>query len=57
MLHPNVDSGSGEGWLHIDDGAVSAVRHDDVFGSHANEGGDDWCAYMLYYCRTTSTQI
>lgn len=26
--------------LHIDDEAVSAVRHEDVFGSHRNEQVD-----------------
>jgi hypothetical protein len=56
VLHPNGDSGSGEGWLHIDDETVSAVRHDDVSGDYANEWGDDRCAYMLYYGRTASTR-
>jgi ubiquitin carboxyl-terminal hydrolase 10 len=51
VFHPNRDSGSGEAWLHIDDEAVSAVRHEDVFGGHENELGDDRCAYMLFYCR------
>ena len=49
VLHPNEDC-SGEGWLHIDDEAVNAVRHEDVFGSH--ERVDNRCAYMLFYCRT-----
>ncbi|KAF8471381.1 hypothetical protein DFH94DRAFT_637134, partial [Russula ochroleuca] len=53
VLHPNGDSGSEEAWLHIDDEAVSAVRHEDVFEGHENERVDDWCAYMLFYCRTT----
>ena len=53
VLHPNGDSGSGEAWLHIDDGAVSAVQHDgEMFGVHDNERMDDQCAYMLFYCRT-----
>ncbi|KAF8484504.1 hypothetical protein DFH94DRAFT_842406 [Russula ochroleuca] len=34
VLHPNGDSGSDEAWLHIDDEAVSAVGHEDVFGGH-----------------------
>ena len=54
VLHRNgvSDSNSGEAWLHIDDEAVSAVQHEDVFGNHANEPEDDRCAYMLFYCRT-----
>ena len=55
VLHPNGDSGNGEAWLRIDDEAVSAVRHEDVFGVHDNESGDDRCAYMLFYCRTAPT--
>ena len=53
VLHPNGDGGSGEAWLHIDDEAVSAVRHEDVFGG---ERADDRRAYMLFYCRTAPTQ-
>jgi ubiquitin carboxyl-terminal hydrolase 10 len=53
VLHPNGDSDSGEGWLHIDDEAVSAVRHEDVFEGYRV---DDWCAYMLFYSRTAPTQ-
>ena len=56
VLHQNEDSGSGESWLHIDDEAVGAVRHDDVFGGHNNERVDDGCAYMLFYCRAAPTQ-
>ena len=55
VLHQNGDRGSGEAWLHIDDEAVSAVRHADVFGGHDNSRVDDSCAYMLFYCRTDST--
>ena len=51
VLHPNEDSGSGEGWLHIDDEAVCAVRHEDVFGGRDNERVGDRCAYMLFYSR------
>jgi ubiquitin carboxyl-terminal hydrolase 10 len=54
VLHPNGDSDSGEGWLHIDDEAVREVGHDDVFGGHDNERENDRCAYMLFYCRTAS---
>jgi ubiquitin carboxyl-terminal hydrolase 10 len=57
VLHPNRDSGSGEGWLHIDDESVKAVWHEDVFGGHDNERrGDERCVYMLFYCRTAPTQ-
>jgi ubiquitin carboxyl-terminal hydrolase 10 len=57
VLHPNGDSSSGEGWLHIDDEAVSSVRHEDVFDGHDNEwAGDDICAYMLFYCRAASAE-
>jgi ubiquitin carboxyl-terminal hydrolase 10 len=56
VLHPNGDSGSEEAWLHIDDEAVSAVRHEDVFRGHENEQVGNRCAYMLFYCRTGPTQ-
>jgi ubiquitin carboxyl-terminal hydrolase 10 len=56
VLHPNGDSGSDEAWLHIDDEAVSAVGHEDVFGGHDSERVDDRCAYILFYCRTGPTQ-
>jgi ubiquitin carboxyl-terminal hydrolase 10 len=58
VLHPNGDRDNGSGelesWLHIDDEAVSAVRHEDVFGGNGNErpGTEERCAYMLFYCRT-----
>jgi ubiquitin C-terminal hydrolase len=51
VLHPNRDC-SGEGWLHIDDEAMNAVRHEDVFGSDDNEWRNNQCAYLLFYCRT-----
>jgi ubiquitin C-terminal hydrolase len=51
VLHQNENNSSGESWLHIDDEAVSSVRHEDVFGGHDNERVDDRCAYMLFYCR------
>ena len=54
VLHPNEESGSGEAWLHIDDEVLSYVRHDDVFKGHDNERVDNQCAYMLFYCRTTT---
>ncbi|KAF8475266.1 hypothetical protein DFH94DRAFT_117972 [Russula ochroleuca] len=56
VLHRNGESGNGEGWLRIDDEVVSAVRHEDVFGSGDNERVDERCAYMLSYCRTDPTQ-
>ena len=52
VLHRNEDSGSGEGWLHIDDEVVSTVRHEEVFGSDDDEHVDNRCAYMLFYGRT-----
>ena len=52
VLHPNRDSSGGKAWLRIDNEAVSAVRHEDVFGGHDNERGDGRCVYMLFYCRT-----
>ena len=60
VLHQNGDSDSGEAWLHtgIDNEAVSAVRHEDMFGNHENRqvGSDGWCAYMLFYCCTIPPQ-
>ncbi|KAF8471454.1 hypothetical protein DFH94DRAFT_674474 [Russula ochroleuca] len=52
VFHPNGDNGGSGAWLHIDEGAVSTVQHEDVFGGHNNEQVDDRCAYMLFYCRT-----
>ena len=49
VLHPNRDGNTGEVWLHIDNEAVSVVQHEDVFGEH----DDEWCAYLLFYCRTS----
>jgi ubiquitin carboxyl-terminal hydrolase 10 len=57
VLHQDGDSDGEEAWLHIDDEAVSAMRHEDVFGGHDNEWVDDRCAYMLFYCRNAPTQI
>ena len=54
VLHPNENNSSGEGWLHIDDEAVSTVRHENVFGGNGDEQVDDRCAYMLFYCRTAA---
>ena len=50
VLHPNKDDGTGGAWLHIDDEAVSVVRHEDVFGGQSNERVDNRCACMLVYC-------
>jgi ubiquitin carboxyl-terminal hydrolase 10 len=47
--------GDRDAWLHIDDEAVSAVRHEDVFGGHDDVRVDERCAYMLFYCRTGPT--
>ena len=52
VLHSNGDSSSGGTWLPIDDEAVGEVRYEEMFGGHGNEGWDDRCAYMLFYCRT-----
>jgi ubiquitin carboxyl-terminal hydrolase 10 len=57
VLHPNGNGGNGEGWLHIDDEAVSAVRHEDVFGGHDSGKMDDRCPYLLFYRRTTCSDI
>ena len=54
--HQNGDSGGGEAWLHIDGGAMSTVRYEDVFGGHDGERVEDECAIMLVYCRTAPTQ-
>jgi ubiquitin carboxyl-terminal hydrolase 10 len=56
VFHPNGNGDSGGAWLHIDDEAVSAVQHEEMFGGHDNERGDDRCAFMLFYCRTTSAR-
>jgi ubiquitin carboxyl-terminal hydrolase 10 len=32
VLHPNRNDGSGEGWLHIDDESVSAMRNEAFLG-------------------------
>jgi ubiquitin carboxyl-terminal hydrolase 10 len=56
VLHPNGDSGSGEGWLHIDDEAVSAALHENVFRGHGDQAVDDRCAYLLFYCRAAPTR-
>jgi len=55
VRHPNGDCGRGEGWLHIDDEAVSVVQNEEVFGSHDDEQGEVQCAYMLLYCRTAAS--
>ena len=49
--HQKGDSGSGEVWLHIDDEAVSAVQHGEMFGGHDTERMGN--VYMLFYCPTT----
>jgi ubiquitin carboxyl-terminal hydrolase 10 len=51
VLHPNGDSGDREAWLRIDNEAVSAVHHEDVFGGQDHEWADDRSAHMLFYCR------
>ena len=49
--------GSVESWMHVDNEAVSAVQHGDVFGGGDNENEDDRCAYMLFYYRIAPAQI
>ena len=56
VLHPNGERGRGFAWLHIDDGVVSPVRHEDVFGNHDDERVGYGCADMLVYCRTALTK-
>jgi len=54
QVHPNGDGDTGEGWLHIDNEAVSLMRHEDVFREHGTErAADGRCAYLLFYCRTS----
>jgi len=54
ILHRNGDGDTGEVWLHIDDEAVSPMRHEDVFGGRGDErAGDERCAFLLFYCRTS----
>ena len=54
VLYQNGEGGSGEGWLHIDDEAVSAARHEDVFRGHGDQSVDDRCACLLFYCRAAT---
>ena len=57
VLRPNGDGRSREAWLHIEDEAVSTVQHEDVFGWQGTErAADEWCAYLLFYCRTSPTR-
>jgi ubiquitin carboxyl-terminal hydrolase 10 len=56
VLHPNRGSNNGGCWLHIDDEAVGAMQHEDMFWGHDNERVDDRCAYMLFYRRTSPTE-
>ena len=54
VLHPNGDGEAGGVWLHIDDEAVSPMRHEDVFWMHdAERVIDERCTYILFYCRTS----
>jgi ubiquitin carboxyl-terminal hydrolase 10 len=56
ILHPNGDGDTGEGWLHIDNEAVSPMGHDeDVFVQHGTgRAADEGCAYLLFYCHTST---
>ena len=53
VLHPNGDGDIGEVWLHIDDEAVSPMRHEDVFGDGTKRAADERCAYLLFYCHAS----
>jgi ubiquitin carboxyl-terminal hydrolase 10 len=59
VLHPNGNGDTREEvWLHIDNEAVSPIRHEDVFGEHGAERSvDERCAYLLFYCRTSPIGI
>jgi ubiquitin carboxyl-terminal hydrolase 10 len=50
VLRTNGDGDTGEDWLHIDNEAVTPIRHEDVFGEH---GAGRAAAYLLFYCRTS----
>ena len=55
VLHPNGDGDTGGVWLHVDDEAVSPMRHEDVFREHGTEQtADGQCAYLLFYCCTSA---
>ena len=53
VLHPNRDGDTEEVWLHIDDEAVTRMRHEDVFGEHGERATVERCAYLLFYSRTS----
>ncbi|KAI0272070.1 hypothetical protein BGY98DRAFT_922339, partial [Russula aff. rugulosa BPL654] len=54
VLRPNGGGDTGEDWLHIDNEAVSPIRHEDVFREHDTErAADKGSAYLLFYCRTS----
>ncbi len=54
VLHRKGDGDTGEVWLHIDNEAVTRMRHEDVFAEHGTErAADGRCAYLLFYCRTS----
>jgi ubiquitin carboxyl-terminal hydrolase 10 len=54
ILRPNGDGDTGEDWLHIDDEAVTRVRHEAVFGEDGTDrAAEERCAYLLFYCRTS----
>jgi ubiquitin carboxyl-terminal hydrolase 10 len=56
VLHQKGDGDAGEVWLHIDDEAVTRMRHEDVFGGHGTErSADERCAYLLFYCHISPT--
>jgi ubiquitin carboxyl-terminal hydrolase 10 len=54
VLHRDGDGDAEEVWLHIDDEAVTRMRHEDVFEEHGTKrSADEQCGYLLFYCRTS----
>jgi ubiquitin carboxyl-terminal hydrolase 10 len=55
VLHQNGDGDAGEVWLRIDDETATRMRHEDVFGEDdTKRAADERCAYLLFYCRTST---
>jgi hypothetical protein len=50
VLYTNGDGVNREACLHIDDEAVSTVRHE------VAQVADEWCVYLLFSCRATPTR-
>ena len=55
VLHRNGEGDTGGAWLHIDDEAVTRMRHEDVFREQGTKrAAEERCAYLLFYCRTSA---